>query len=134
MSRLENLSLLESERERFCSVVNYTNRNTNHPTKEELEPTPGCQSKVKISIDPIYFKAKHTMTFPLPVSLGPSSLRFTGSSTSMTFKGHTIYFPEGCMMYPHTPPNTNKYPLKINGWKIKCPFEMVPFFSTLLIF
>ena len=92
------------------------------PSKNLNLPQDASQKLVLIHL----FQAKHTMTFPLPVSLGPSSLRFTGSSISMTFKGHKIYFPEGCT--PYIPHNMNKYPLKTNGWKITCPFEMVPVF------
>ena len=36
----------------------------------------------------------------------------------------------GIQKFGFTPLNTNICPLKINGWKIKIPFETVPFLGT----
>ena len=34
----------------------------------------------------------------------------------------------------HILPRKLACPLKINGWKMKCPFEMIPFLVDMLIF
>ncbi len=33
-----------------------------------------------------------------------------------------------------TPLKTNEYPLKIDGWNLKCPFKTVPFLGTFVHF
>ena len=65
-----------------------------------------------------YFRKHPYVIICRGLQIDPSSLRL---GLFFFWNGRNIRF---------TPPKTNEYPMKINGWKMIFPFEMIPFQVT----
>ncbi len=56
------------------------------------------------------------------------------SENSVSRHASLVAAPGMGMLHPNYSPKKLTYPLKLNGWKMKFPFEMVPFLGHLFIF